>query len=178
MELLLIRHGLAVDDAPGIGDVGRWLNSKGRKTTRRVARWIAKGKRRRPAAIWSSPLVRAMQTAEILAAETGYKGEVRACSELSPGRDPGDLLKLLTQERLDGPIALVGHEPSLSVLTKALLGDKGFDGFRKSAVLSLAWDEGVGTFRFLFDPVEMKKRKRLDGSGRSRDDSLPPSSQA
>lgn len=170
MEILLVRHGHAIDDAPGIGDAGRWLSARGRKVTRRVARWLAKSKKRRPAVIWTSPLVRATQTAEILAAEAGYKGEVRALGELSPGRDPGDLITLLTEERPEGPIAIVGHEPSLSMLAAALVGDLGFGGFRKSGVLGLWWEgatgegekaEGAkGKARFLLDPSGMKVQKR------------------
>src|SRR5262245_37803816 len=104
MEILLIRHGQAVDEAPGLGDGGRWLTAKGRKVTRKVARWVAKGGRRRPLSICSSPLVRAVQTAEILAAEAGFKGEVRMLAQLAPGHDPGDLLKLLVTETFEGPL--------------------------------------------------------------------------
>jgi phosphohistidine phosphatase len=181
MEMLLVRHGHAVDDAPGLGDAGRWLSARGRKVTRRVARWLAKSKKRRPVVIWTSPLVRAAQTAELLAAEAGYKGEVRALAELSPGRDPGDLIKLLTEERPEGPIAIVGHEPSLSMLAAALVGDLGFGGFRKSGVLALTWEGGSGAggseagekgkARFLLDPAGMKVQKR-DAIG--RDPAAPP----
>ena len=159
MEILLVRHGHAVDDAPGIGDAGRWLSARGRKVTRRVARWLAKNKKRRPVLIWTSPLVRAAQTAEILAAAAKYKGEIRALAELSPGRDPGDLLKLLAEERCEGPLALVGHEPSMSVLAKALVGDLGFGDFKKSGVLAVSWEDGKGRARFLLDPAEMRARK-------------------
>jgi phosphohistidine phosphatase len=160
MDLLLIRHGHAIDEAPNLGDTGRWLSEKGRKATRRVARWLAKGGRRRPAVIWSSPLVRAMQSAEILAAELGYEGEVRAVGELSPGRDPGDLVALLSASTLAGPLALVGHEPSLSVLANALASDAGIDAIKKSGVAAIAWENGGGRLRFILDPADMKKHKR------------------
>ena len=155
MEILLVRHGHAVDDAPGLGDAGRWLSARGRKTTRRVARWLAESKKRRPALIWTSPLVRATQTAEILAAYADYKGEIRALAELSPGRDPGDLRKLLGEERELGLLALVGHEPSLSTLAKALVGDLGYGELRKSGVLAISVEEGRAKARFLLDPSEM-----------------------
>jgi phosphohistidine phosphatase len=140
MDILLIRHGQAVDEAPGLGDAGRWLTAKGRKVTRKVARWLVKSSKRRPVAIWTSPLVRAVQSAEILASQAGFKGELRASAQLGPGHDPGDLLKLLAGEKLDGPIALVGHEPSLSLIAHALLGDVGFRGLKKSGVLALTWE--------------------------------------
>jgi phosphohistidine phosphatase len=112
--------------------------------------------------IWTSPLVRAVQTAEILAVHAGYKGEIRALAELSPGRDPGDLLKLLAQERSAGPLALVGHEPSLSVLAAALVSELGFSGFKKSAVFALSWEQGRGKARFLLDPAEMEATSFAD----------------
>jgi phosphohistidine phosphatase len=161
MEILLIRHGQAVDEAPGLGDAGRWLTPKGRKITRKVARWVAKSDKRRPATIWTSPLVRAVQTAEILAAEVGYRGELRCSVQLSPGHDPGDLIKLLGSEAFEGPLALVGHEPSLSLIANALLGDIGLTGLRKSSVLGLSWADGQGTFRFVLDPATMKAIKRI-----------------
>jgi phosphohistidine phosphatase len=170
MEILLIRHGHAVDEAPGLGDAGRWLSAKGRKVTRKVARWLAESGKRRPLAIWTSPLVRAVQTAEIVAAEARFKGELRATAQLGPGHDPGDLLKLLASETLEGPLALVGHEPSLSLIATALLGEVGFTGFKKSGIMGLTWTPavdgetptpGVGKLRFLFDPAEMKAHKKI-----------------
>src|SRR5262249_53515918 len=131
----------------------------GRKITRKVSRRLAKSRKRRPATIWTSPLVRAVQTAEILAAEVGYKGEIRACSELSPGRDPGDLVKLLGGEGITGPLALVGHEPSLSLIAAALLGDAGAGGFKKSGVMGITWENGAGELRFVLDPGELKASK-------------------
>jgi phosphohistidine phosphatase len=202
MDILLIRHGQAVDDAPGLGDAGRWLTPKGRKISRRVARWLAKSDKRRPGVIWTSPLVRAVQTAEILAAELGNKAELRACSQLTPGHDPGDLLKLLASESVAmgaspsnsrgglfaEPLALVGHEPQLSLIANALLGDVGFTGLKKSGVLGLTWEppavpaetaaqgelfgpgggpangSSVGHARlwFVLDPARMKSKKRLE----------------
>lgn len=177
MELLLIRHGLAVDEAPGLGDTGRWLTAKGRKLSRRVAGWLDKNDKRRPALIWSSPLARSLQSAEILAAEIGYESEVRVVAELSPGRDPGDLIKLLDEAAsAGGPVALVGHEPSLTLIAGTLLGDQSASGrLRKSGVLALRVKDGAATFRFLLDPAEMKKQKTLETAPRTpRAESLPP----
>jgi phosphohistidine phosphatase len=156
MEILLIRHGQAVEDAPGLGDAGRWLTAKGRKQTRKVARKLAGSRKRRPATLWTSPLARAVQTAEILAAEADYRGEVKTCPELSPGRDPGDLIKLLGGDDIEGPLALVGHEPSLSLIAAALLGDIGLGAFKKSGVVGLTWENGAGKLRFTLDPAELK----------------------
>jgi phosphohistidine phosphatase len=161
LHILLIRHGQAVDEAPGLGDAGRWLTPKGRKVTRKVARWLAGSIKRRPATLWTSPLVRAVQTAEIVAARTGFKGEVRAVAQLGPGHDPGELLKILASETIEGPLALVGHEPSLSLIASALIGDAAVPDLKKSAVMGLVWTPNTtGSLRFVFDPITMTADKR------------------
>jgi phosphohistidine phosphatase len=160
MKILLVRHGQAVEEAPGLGDTGRWLTARGRKLTRKVARWLGKSGKRRPARIWTSPLVRAVETAEILAAEAGYRGEVEACGELAPGRDPGELIRRLAIASADGPLALVGHEPSLSLIASALLG-VGVSSLKKSGVMGIDWDEGSGKLWFVLDPAVMKAEKSL-----------------
>lgn len=177
MEILIIRHGQAVDDAPGVGDSGRWLTARGRKATRRVARWLVKRKDRRPAAIWTSPLVRAVQTAEILADAAGLDADVSVAPELSPGRDPADLMRALSQHRGAEPLVLVGHEPQLSALVTSLLGDATWLGATgadaeprsklwKSGVVALSWDgRGAAKLRFVFDPKEMSVVSRAGEKG-------------
>jgi len=168
MQILIVRHGQAVDDAPGLGDSGRWLTGKGRKVTRRVARWMTKRKGSRPAAIWTSPLVRAVQTAEIVAGAAELTDQVTVVPELSPGRDPADLLRLLSSHRGPEPLALVGHEPQLSLLITSLIGEAAWAGLqgtddaearpklKKSGVAAIRWDgRGSATLRFLLDPKEM-----------------------
>ncbi|MEI8254217.1 MAG: histidine phosphatase family protein [Deltaproteobacteria bacterium] len=157
MELLIIRHGDAVEDAPGLGDVGRWLTGKGRKTTRHVGSWLAASDARRPVEIWTSPLVRSVQTAEILAEAAGLTDEVCALAALSTHGDPDAVLRAVAQHRhTKGPLALVGHEPSLSYIATQLLGDVPWSGFKKSGVLAVSWSgHGHATFRFLLHPKEM-----------------------
>jgi phosphohistidine phosphatase len=176
MEILIIRHGQAVDDAPDLGDGGRWLTGKGRKVTRRVATWLAKRDERRPAALWTSPLVRAVQTAEIVAEAAGLTDEVAAVAELSPGHEPAEIIRRLSLYGGPGPLGLVGHEPLLSMVAASLLGAGGADGepslhLKKSGVIGIVWDgRGRATLRFLLDPKEMRVAKEL------RDDDEAPRS--
>jgi phosphohistidine phosphatase len=159
MLLLLIRHGHAVDDAPGLGDAGRWLTEKGRVATHRVARRVRKLKKLRPTAIWTSALVRSTQTAEVFAAGVKYEGEVQAVAELSPGRDPGDLVALLGATPMPGPLVLVGHEPALSQILRVLAGDTGIDSFKKSGLVAVDWDEGKGTVILALNPSDKPEKK-------------------
>lgn len=169
MEIILIRHGDAVEAAPGLGDPGRWLTEKGRRMTRKVGKWLDKRKSRRPVQIWTSNLVRAVQTAEIIAREVGVKGEVTAIAELLPGADPNALLRLVGTYDGPGPLALVGHEPSLSLLARLLMGnDAAVPELKKSGVYCIGYEPAVSedkpaevTFRFGLSPKDMKVIRSL-----------------
>lgn len=156
MEILLIRHGDAVDHAPGLGDGGRWLTGKGRKVTRRVASWLTGRDETRPVEIWTSPLVRAVQTAEIVAEAAALADEVSVVAALSTSGDLDEVVRRLTRFSGPGPLALVGHEPSLSELATTLLMPRAWPGFKKSGVVAMNWSgHGKATFRFMLDPKEM-----------------------
>lgn len=169
MELILFRHGEAVDDAPGLGDQGRWLTPKGRKNSQKVAQWLAKRAERAPKTVWTSSLVRAVQTAEILVATLGLEEEVIALPELAPNGDPGEVLRRLREFRGKGPIALVGHEPCLSLIARHLLGDVPWPGLKKSGVAQLnvvfgktAQEPITATFQYLLKPKGMELLRALE----------------
>jgi phosphohistidine phosphatase len=168
MELLIIRHGDAVEDAPGLGDGGRWLTGKGRKQTRAVAAWLAESDKRRPVEIWTSPLVRAVQTAEIIAEAAGLEDAVSVHAALATHGDPRSVLRAIANHRphKHGPLALVGHEPSLSLMAEQLLGEIGWPGFKKSGVLALSWTgDGPATFRYVLHPKHLRVIDRLEDLG-------------
>ncbi|MEZ4296589.1 MAG: histidine phosphatase family protein [Polyangiaceae bacterium] len=154
MIVVLIRHAHAIEGSPGLADADRWLSLKGRKVARRVGAWLSKPKRK-PAAVWTSPLVRSVQTAEILAGECEIQ-DVSVRGELSPGRDPGDLLRALAEHVGPAPIALVGHEPSLSLIATSLLSDPSWSGFRKGGALAVEWSgEGKADKLYTLDPADL-----------------------
>src|SRR3989442_8990474 len=82
MQLYVVRHGIAVQSAEGIPDKWRPLTDKGRRRFQKTARAFGKLGRRLDL-ILTSPLVRAVPTAEILAGETRH-GEVAVLEELGP----------------------------------------------------------------------------------------------
>jgi len=140
-RLFLVRHAHAVDTAPLLGDAGRYLTGKGRKVMREVARdLVGKGIDE----IWTSPLVRAVQTAEILASALGLEDDVVVRAVLGPGHEPKDVLRAVDEQAPKGRcIALVGHEPDLSELASAVLGGP-FGGFKKAGVLGVTLVAPVG----------------------------------
>jgi len=154
MHLLLMRHGEAVDDSDGQGDGARWLTAKGRRVTREVAAHVAK--HRPPAMVITSPLVRATQTAEILVGAVGLEDGVVVDGHLASG-DVAAILRGLTRYKGQDTIAVVGHEPTLSILTRRLLGDLRWPGFEKSGVCALQWNtDGKARFLWALSPKKLR----------------------
>ena len=150
LTVMLMRHGHAVDEAPHLGDHGRWLTAKGRERTRHVAQQLAERKER-PTLIWTSPLVRAVQTADIVASVLGFAEEIPALAELVVDGRPRSVAQMIhAHDNTDDVILLVGHEPSLSVLANILLGAHEWGGFKKSGLLALAVDAKKQNARRLF----------------------------
>ena len=123
MNLSLLRHGIATDaGAPGAaGDHARPLTDEGRDKTTRVAAAL----QRMGIAfdlILSSPLVRARETAEIVAATLNAKKALRLSERLAPG---GTLQALVDELNRDHgrceEVLLVGHEPDFSRHTSVLI---------------------------------------------------------
>ena len=125
MNLYLMRHGIAVpaDDASIAIDAERPLSPKGIKRTRK----IAKGIRRLDLSfgvLLTSPLVRARQTADLVAAALGAEALVEEISGLSPESTVERLLSGLSQYQDRSDLLLVGHEPLLSHAAAHLLAGK------------------------------------------------------
>ena len=128
MILYLLRHGIAVDrDAADIGsDADRPLTAKGERRMLREANAMqALGLEF--GEIFTSPLVRAEQTAGIIAQAYEAQGKVVTTEALAPGLGFGarldqqsPIVALLRQRALESAL-LVGHEPDLSHLASLLL---------------------------------------------------------
>jgi phosphohistidine phosphatase len=123
MELLVIRHGVAESReafaATGKDDAERPLTEEGRRDMKRAA----KGLRRVVRSIdvlGSSPLVRAMQTANIVAEQYGEIA-VSTVSSLVPDSQLDAFVSWLRHQRPAKVVAVVGHEPHLSMLVTWLL---------------------------------------------------------
>lgn len=126
MEILIVRHAIAAEQADwastGQPDSQRPLTDKGRRLMRKNARGIA------VAAPWlqaiaSSPFVRAIETAEILAREY-RKLEVTTAAPLASGGSQQQLVDWLRTRDAEERLALVGHEPDLGRLAGSLIGGK------------------------------------------------------
>ncbi len=137
VKLVLLRHGDAEPELAGpLGDHGRALTSLGRRQARESAGWLAVEVPEGSRQIWTSPLVRAVQTAEILA-HGWSEAQVAVADPLSPGRSLNVQVEWV--RGLPGGVdaALCGHEPSLGDLASDLIGRRFPLPFEKGAALVL-----------------------------------------
>jgi phosphohistidine phosphatase len=166
MDLYLMRHGIAVprEEHPSMPDAERALTEEGVRKTAQIAQgfaqlgitcdWI-----------FTSPLVRARQTAEIAAQAIGLKERIEEWPELgAEGSNEALLHRLQTAARRKQlrAVLLVGHEPQLSELTSLLLSGKSnlSVDFRKAGVCCLqvgpALKWGQATLRWLLTPKQLR----------------------
>lgn len=136
MKLIMVRHAEAIERTPDIPDVYRYLTPEGRSMFRKTAGTI-KAKGIKPGVIITSPLLRAVQTADILAETILYTGPLVASDDLSPGFQLPALQELLTAYHDTGEIVIVGHEPDFSDIIAELLALPERFSFKKGAAVKL-----------------------------------------
>ena len=122
MLLHILRHAEADALSPSGLDADRALTEAGMKRMKLVARAIA---RMEPEldAIFVSPLLRARQTAEPVAAACRFKGEPTVTEALLPGSDPATILDELEAAGCNS-VLVVGHEPHLGHLFGRLVSGR------------------------------------------------------
>jgi phosphohistidine phosphatase len=148
----LLRHAHAGDPAEWEGDDAlRPLTHKGRAQSERLGRFLSQ-QGIRPDVIVSSPKVRALQTAEIVAKELGMT--VRTDARLAESFGRPELWALLDELGAPEPM-LVGHDPDLSTLLGYLIDAAGIS-LRKGALatvdLSSKLGDGDAVLRWLVPP--------------------------
>jgi phosphohistidine phosphatase len=139
MAIYLVRHGEAL---PGPDDAARPLSQRGRTEVEQIAR-LAADLGLRPDEIRHSGLVRAGQTADILAARLAPARGTRAVPGLGPEDDPGPVAIECAEARES--LMLVGHMPHLGRLAgRLVLGDPGQQliRFATGTIATLARGDG------------------------------------
>ncbi len=136
MRLWLVRHAVAAerDEFDGL-DAERQLTEKGRRRFREFCGWLAE-QAPLPQAILTSPLVRAAETASILAKAAGLKkADITSTELLAPGVDLKAVLEFIRGRSVDF-VALVGHEPDMSRCLSEFVGGGEF-AFGKGFVAAI-----------------------------------------
>jgi len=164
MNLYLLRHGVAVErgDLDLSGDEARPLTAKGRRQLRKVAAAL-RAMKIKPDLVLSSPLIRAQQTAEVVAKHLKLRGQTVFNYELRPGGSPEKLIRqLVARKPVPGEVLIVGHEPDLSELLSLLVGGNTTGGFsfKKAGLAKLEIERlrpnQCATLAWLLTPAQMK----------------------
>ena len=116
-QLYIVRHAEA--EPKKTTDEKRCLTPKGERQATKIGRFCAK-QEFAVGPIFSSPLVRAVQTAELLAKPLDAK--VQISRELAAGMTPARLRAFLREQHAFDTLLVVGHEPDLSQAAADLLG--------------------------------------------------------
>lgn len=151
MKLYLVRHAEAIERNGTVAEEERYLTVTGRSSFRKTGAVLAK-KGVLPNLILTSPLIRAVQTADILAEALSFQGEVQVSGALAPGFDLDVLRRLLAETGLCRKVALVGHEPDMGAVVSSLLGLEAPFKMKKGAVVALEVEPAVrdASARFLW----------------------------
>jgi len=162
MRITLIRHAEAGDDAPR--DEARALTARGRQDARRMGRGLA----RRGVdftLMVSSPLVRAVQTAEIVAGMVDYRDRIQVTDALIPEAPVSHVIAFLTSAARNpeavSSVALVAHEPILSAVAAELTGRPRHPPLKKAEALRIRMPDGPeskGTLRWRVDARGRRER--------------------
>jgi phosphohistidine phosphatase len=172
MNCILFRHGIAVEREEWDGpDTDRPLTDRGTKRVSQVAAglmWLEV----QPTYIFSSPLVRALETADILQASLSIPSAVKRVDELLPDANPERLLALFRDLPPESSALCVGHEPHLGLAASVMLTGKALTAFpfKKAGAclieLSIPPKIGQGVLRWWMEPGQLrglgKKRAKLE----------------
>lgn len=158
MVLYVMRHAEAVAANGDLPDEWRYLTEKGIRSAMNVAQDLARDGRK-PRLIISSPLVRAVQTAQIAAAYAGRKSEVIVSGLLQADSDIGELQEFLRSRVAAKRILVVGHELHLGSLVAGLLQKEDTLLLKKGGCVALELDNNDPDkpARFLWYLVPGKK---------------------
>jgi phosphohistidine phosphatase len=160
VQLYLVRHAHAVDDAAR--DEDRPLSADGRRQARDIGAALAR-QGVTLSRIVTSPLVRAVETAELVAVAVGFDGGLDVADALRPDGGWKQLQRdVLAPLGGEAAVALVGHEPSIGHFLSKLMHEKGLS-MSKGAVVRLDFSDADTPARVVFtlSPKHLEPSPRL-----------------
>jgi len=165
MRIYLLRHAIAEPRDPRHypADSDRPLTREGRRKMEVAARGLPAADARFDV-VFTSPLVRARQTARIVVPALRPRPPLRALRPLSPGGGAGGVFAALASLPADASILLVGHEPDLSRLAGAMILDPRADlplDFKKGGLCRIDFEgvarPGLGRLVFHLTPKILRR---------------------
>jgi phosphohistidine phosphatase len=161
MDLFILRHGEAGRRSTLRDDSKRSLTVNGKKEIEEVSKGLNSMELELDY-IFTSPLSRSKQTAEIVFKNLKCKNQIGILDELKPGGNKLELYNKLSILKQDSSVLIVGHEPYLSELIGEAIssGDSSIDlkkaGLARIKTTSLL-PKIQGELRWLLTPKHMKK---------------------
>ncbi len=170
MSLFILRHGIACD--PGedglpenLPDARRPLSAKGRQRLSRATKAMQAMELKFDAVV-SSPLLRALQTAQIVTEALDLRRKLILTDHLAPDGNPKLLIEQLNEPGLRAKnILLVGHEPYLGKLIALLIAgsttaaiDLRKGGLAKLEIEKLRYAR-CATLAWLLTPKQLERMK-------------------
>lgn len=160
MKIYVWRHGKAEDRSITGRDADRRLVPTGEAVTRKIAQaLLSRGEIIQK--IYTSPYIRAHETARVIQNVMRCPGEMEVMPELASGANPWDIHKALRSRKdLPETFALVGHMPDLSAYLKDLLGESHAESLwlNTSAVAKVTADHlqsGGAAFGWMISPSDL-----------------------
>ena len=163
-ELYIVRHAIAAERG------SEWPDDNKRPLTERgISRFkeAVKGLRRMDVTldeIFTSPLLRAKQTAELLAAGVEGKPSVKVLEALAPGHSSASVMTQLARVAKRRRIAIVGHEPELGELAAHLIGAGRALAFKKGGIcridLGSLSSKRAASLAWFLPPTVLRRVKR------------------
>jgi phosphohistidine phosphatase len=167
MDIYFLRHASANHYDPVGNDDKRPIDKTGEQQSHDVGRALAALDFELDAII-SSPLTRALQTAEIVAAELGHKDKIITDPALRPEASYEQFEDLLTRYGRKKAILVVGHNPSMTeFLIRMLSGTDAaaFIDFKKGAVAKVEKDEsGPAVLKWCITPKIIRAIQKASAS--------------
>lgn len=154
MNLYLMRHANAgVPRESAKLDAKRGLIAEGKEQCMHMGR-ILGALKVQPDVIISSPLKRALQTAQFVGNELGYDGKVEMSQALNPDAPYADFQNLIGKYSDRQDVLVVGHNPNLFQFVGRLITGNGGAGvrMRKGSVARIDMDKHPPMLQWLIDP--------------------------
>lgn len=162
MDIYVVRHGVAADLDNEIVEEGyRYLTVHGRNHCKIVAQKL-KDMKVKFDAVFSSPLVRAVQTAEVFSQVLKYDSEIKTAIELIGGHSYGRFLQMIRRNSHYNNIGIFGHAPDVNTFCLSLINDNNNKdlqlNFKNASVCKISYDpkEEIGRFEWFLNSETMK----------------------
>jgi phosphohistidine phosphatase len=162
MDCILVRHGIAMEPEEWEGaEENRPLTEKGKKRVRQAAEGLA-ALDCKPTHLFTSPFVRAYDTARLLRTVVCPALKVETKEELAVGAKPEQLVALLKTLPSDSVVICVGHEPQLGEAVSLVLCGKAYPNFplKKAGAVLVESEGGInpgqGRLCWWLQPVQLR----------------------